>query len=358
MVTGNTGFKGSWLNLWLNELGAKVIGYSLAPPTTPNHFQMLDLNNETIVSDVRVLQNIINAIDKHKPDIIFHLAAQPIVRYAYKRPLETYETNIHGTANVLEACRQTTSVKAVVIITSDKCYTNKEWVWGYRENDALGGYDPYSASKACAEIIVSSYRDSFFNNALYNIDHQTIVASARAGNVIGGGDWAPDRLVPDIMIASSQKKAVEIRSPNATRPWQHVLEPLSGYLWLGSNLLKGNTDCACAFNFGPSDNTSLTVIEVLKIMKSSWSQIEYTVNESDNKQHEAALLKLDCSKANQILKWQPVWDYNTTIEKTVKWYKKYYIQKNENMHSESLNDINEYVKFAQKKGTIWSQIYD
>ena len=359
MITGNTGFKGSWLNLWLNELGAKTIGYSLNPPTAPNHFQLLDLlNNENIISDVRNLQKLVYAIDKHKPEILFHLAAQPIVNYAYNNPVETYETNIQGTVNVLEACRLGSSVKAIVIITSDKCYVNKEWCWGYRENDVLGGHDPYSASKACAEIIVSSYRDSFFNNVRYNINHQTLIASARAGNVIGGGDWAKDRLVPDIMIGSSQKKAVEIRNPYSTRPWQHVLEPLSGYLWLGCNLLNGNRDCAGPFNFGPSDNTTLTVKDVLKIMKSNWKQIEYTVNEAENKHHEAALLKLDCSKANQILRWHPVWNYDTAIKKTVNWYKKYYDDKHENMYTESLNDIYAYVKSAQKKDIIWSKVYD
>ena len=238
LITGNTGFKGSWLGLWLYELGAIVHGLSLEPKTNPNHYTLANYKIETDLIDITDFEKVKKSVDTFYPEIIFHLAAQPLVEYSYNNPLETFNTNIIGTANLLEASKNNNSLKAIVIVTSDKCYENREWIWSYREFDPLGGYDPYSASKACSEIIISSYRNSFFNIDEYHKSHNILIASARAGNVIGGGDWSEDRLIPDIVRAASCNKTVIIRSPNALRPWQHVLEPLSGYLLIGQKLLE------------------------------------------------------------------------------------------------------------------------
>lgn len=237
-ITGHTGFKGSWLAYWLTKMGAKVIGYSLNPPTNPNHFELLKNKYISIIGDIRDRKFLHDTILKHKPDIVFHLAAQTIVRHSYKDPVETFETNVLGTLSVFEACRKTSSVRAIINVTSDKCYENKEWSWGYRENDQMGGWDPYSASKGCSEILTSSYRNSFLNLEDYGEKHNIILASVRAGNVIGGGDWGEDRLIPDIVLSTSKGEKVEIRNPKSTRPWQHVLEPLSGYLTLGWKLIN------------------------------------------------------------------------------------------------------------------------
>jgi len=272
LITGHTGFKGSWLALWLKELGAEVIGYALKPPTTPSHYELLtqqptdNLNIISIEGDIRNYIKLNEIFQSYKPEIVFHLAAQPLVRYSYINPVETFETNVMGTINVFEACRNCESVRAIVNITSDKCYENKEWVWGYRESDPMGGYDPYSASKGCAELVTSAYRNSFFTPSypLTDSPPRVLLASARAGNVIGGGDWADDRLIPDIMRATAKNESVIIRNPKATRPWQHVLEPLSGYLLLGQKLLEGRKEFAGGWNFGPDDESNITVENLIE----------------------------------------------------------------------------------------------
>jgi len=323
LVTGHTGFKGSWLVYWLKEMGANVVGYSLEAPTTPNHIELLDLDMISVIGDIRDLDKLNETFQIHMPEIVFHLAAQPLVRFSYENPIETYETNVMGTLKVFEACRKA-NVKAIVNITSDKAYENKEWIWGYRENDPMGGYDPYSSSKGCADLLANSYRNSYFNIYDYKQTHNTLLASCRAGNVIGGGDWAQDRLMTDIMLSVSKGKKVTIRNPHATRPWQHVLEPLSGYLQVGQKLLEEKVEFGEAWNFGPSDEGSITVEEVVKNVKKHWDTIDYEINKDPNQMHEANLLKLDCSKAHIQLKWKDVWNSNTTFEKTVKWYKSFY----------------------------------
>jgi len=324
LVTGHTGFKGSWLAYWLLKMGANVCGYALPPPTNPNHFDLLKLDMESHIGDIRDIKRLLAVLALFRPEIVFHLAAQPLVRLSYKEPRETFETNVMGTINVLEACRQTPSVRAIVNITSDKCYKNKEWVWGYRENDPMGGFDPYSASKGCAELVASSYRNSFFNLADYGRGHSLLLASCRAGNVIGGGDWAQDRLIPDIMKAVSKGETVIIRSPNATRPWQHVLEPLSGYLLVGQKLLEGKKEFAEAWNFGPGDNSSISVEEVLKQIQKYWPNINYKIDQDTNAPHEANLLKLDCSKAHIKLGWKETWNSLEAFKNTTNWYRIYY----------------------------------
>ena len=328
LVTGHTGFKGSWLCLWLQELGANVVGYSLESVTNPNHFELLNLDMTSVIGDIRDKVKLQEVFTQYQPDIVFHLAAQPLVRYSYSNPVETFEINIMGSINIFEAVKNTGSVKAIVNITSDKAYENKEWIWGYRENDAMGGYDPYSASKGAVELVASSYRNSFFNNDDYGVKHNVLLASCRAGNVIGGGDWAEDRLIPDIMRAVDANEKVEIRSPNATRPWQHVLEPLSGYLLVGQKLLEGKKEFAEGWNFGPSDEGSITVQEVVEYIKEYWDKIDYVINEDLNNLHEANLLKLDCSKAHFKLGWEAKWDSKTTFEKSVGWYREFYENKN------------------------------
>ncbi len=323
-ITGITGFKGSWLAYWLHRLGADVTGYALAPNTDPSHFKLLGLDAKFIEADIRDSDKLINAIKTAKPEIVFHLAAQPLVRKSYKEPVETFSSNVMGTLNVFEACRKSGSVRAIVNVTSDKCYDNREWVWGYRENDPMGGYDPYSASKGCAELLANSYRNSYFNNADYGKTHNTLLASCRAGNVIGGGDWADDRLIPDIMRAVSRNESVEIRNPKATRPWQHVLEPLSGYLMVGKKLLESRPEFAEGWNFGPYDEASISVEEVVKHIKKSWNKIDYNLGTPPEQLHEACLLKLDCSKAHTKLKWFPVWNSTETFKMTVEWYKSFY----------------------------------
>lgn len=385
LITGHTGFKGSWLALWLKELGAEVIGYALEPTTNPNHFELLTkpltlspshpLTFVSIIEDIRDGKKLKEAFQTYSPDIVFHLAAQPLVRYSYKNPVETFETNVMGTINVLEACRHNESVRAIVNVTSDKCYENKEWVWGYRENDPMGGYDPYSASKGCAELVTNSYRNSFFSpthppshpltclpthpltpspSHLLTLSPPhpfTLLASARAGNVIGGGDWAEDRLVPDIMKAAGENKKVIIRNPKATRPWQHVLEPLSGYLRLGQKLLEGKREFAEGWNFGPDDESNISVENMALRVKGEWERVEYEMRTDTNNPHEAGLLKLDCSKAHARLQWRPVWDIKKTIETTTRWYKEFY----ENGKINSLVDLNGYIVDAKSKKLAWTE---
>jgi CDP-glucose 4,6-dehydratase len=349
LVTGHTGFKGSWLIYWLHKMGANVIGYSLEAPTNPNHIGLLNLDITSIIGDIRDLEKLNQTFETYKPDIVFHLAAQPLVRLSYENPIETYETNVMGTLKVFEACRKA-NVKAIVNITSDKAYENREWIWGYRENDPLGGYDPYSSSKGCADILANSYRNSYFNPKDYKKTHNTLLASCRAGNVIGGGDWAKDRLMTDIMISVSQGKKVNIRNPHATRPWQHVLEPLSGYLQIGQKLLEEKVEFGDAWNFGPSDEGSITVQEVVKNVKKHWDKIDCEINPQLT-YHEANLLKLDCSKAHILLKWKDVWDSDTTFEKTVNWYKLYYENDKEIL---TKNDLESYITDAKAQSIEWT----
>ncbi len=350
LVTGHTGFKGSWLVYWLKQMGANVIGYSLEAPTKPNHIKLLDLKIDSIIGDIRDLDKLDHTFQTYKPDIVFHLAAQPLVRFSYESPIETYETNLIGTLKVFETSRKH-GVKAIINITSDKAYENKEWTKGYKEKDHLGGYDPYSSSKACAELLTSSYRNSYFNLDNYKQTHHTLLSSCRTGNVIGGGDWAKDRLIPDIMISVSQSKKVSIRNPYSIRPWQHVLESLSGYLHLGQKLLEGKKEFADAWNFGPNDKDSITVEQVIENLKKHWNKIEYIIDQTPNKPHEANLLKLDCSKAHSLLKWNSVWDIDTAVEKTVKWYKAYYEENKVLTHE----DLKCYVDKALKKGLEWTR---
>ena len=350
LVTGHTGFKGSWLCFWLKQMGANVIGYALEALTTPNHFELLNLDIISITGNIKDLEYLNTVFQTYKPDIVFHLAAQALVKYSYENPIETYETNVMGTLKVFEACKNA-NTKAIVNITSDKAYENKEWIWGYRENDPMGGYDPYSSSKGCADILTNSYRNSFFNPKNYRKTHNTLLASCRAGNVIGGGDWAKDRLMTDIILSISQNKKVEIRNPNATRPWQHVLEPLSGYLQIGQKLLEEKVEFAEAWNFGPTDEGSIAVEEVVQNVKKHWDKIDYEINQDPNQLHEANLLKLDCTKANTILKWNSVWSNSATIEKTVNWYKNFY----ENGEILTSKDLIDYILDAKEKGVSWTK---
>jgi CDP-glucose 4,6-dehydratase len=322
-ITGHTGFKGSWLALWLSMLGAKVHGYALQPHTDPSLFALLNLQEQLSsnhVADIRDITAVKAAVAKAKPDIIFHLAAQPLVRYGYENPVETYETNVMGTVNILEAMRASGSAKVLVNITTDKCYENKEWHWGYRENDAMGGYDPYSSSKGCAELVTSAYRSSYFNPDKFN-EHGKSIASARAGNVIGGGDWAKDRLIPDLMTAFFNNEKPLIRYPQATRPWQHVLEPLSGYLMLAEKMWQGGSDFAESWNFGPRDEDCQSVGWIVNKIAEYWDgKIDWR-QDTGNLQHEAHFLKLDISKAKAKLAWQPQWTLSQALEATVSWYK-------------------------------------
>ncbi|MCX7628594.1 MAG: CDP-glucose 4,6-dehydratase [Methylophilaceae bacterium] len=315
LLTGHTGFKGSWLALWLHELGAEVTGVSLPPESEPNHWTLLALSIDDRRIDIRDADALARIVQEIQPEIVFHLAAQPLVRRSYRDPIETWSTNVMGTVNVLEACRQTPSVRALVAITTDKCYENREWPWGYRENDRLGGHDPYSASKAAAELVAASYRSAFFH-----ADSALLLATARAGNVIGGGDWSEDRLIPDLIRALEKNQSLEIRSPHATRPWQHVLESLSGYLLLGQKLLMGDKSFAEAWNFGPEPEGNRTVAEVLDKLQSQWQHLRWHVNEKPQP-HEATLLYLDSAKARSRLRWQPVWGIDTALAKTAEWYR-------------------------------------
>lgn len=320
-VTGHTGFKGSWLCQWLLLLGAEVRGYALEPPTDPSLFEALGLgtNLDHRLGDIRNAEALAASMREFKPEIVFHLAAQALVRLSYKEPRLTYETNVMGTLNLYEAVRTCESARAVVSITTDKCYENKEWVWGYRENDPMGGYDPYSSSKGCAELLSAAYRRSYFNPEQYGKSHHVALATARAGNVIGGGDWALDRLVPDCIRALSKGETIPIRSPNSTRPWQHVLEPLCGYLTLATRLFADGPTYAEGWNFGPSDDGILSVEEIVKDVVSAWGSGTYTVAHNADF-HEARLLTLDASKARSRLGWKPSFTAGEAVEWSVGWY--------------------------------------
>jgi CDP-glucose 4,6-dehydratase len=314
MITGHTGFKGSWLSLWLTELGARVSGLALAPQSNPSHWDLLALDMNDHRVDIRDADEVSKLVAEARPEIVFHLAAQPLVRRSYREPLETWSTNVMGTANVLDACRQTPGVRAVIVITTDKVYENQEWSWGYRESDRIGGHDPYSASKAATELLTESYRKSFFNEP-----DALLLATARAGNVIGGGDWSEDRLIPDLFRAVNAGIPLEIRSPDATRPWQHVLECLSGYLLLGQKLLEGQREDADAWNFGPESDSSRTVAGVLTSLQKYWTGFNWTVT-AQSQPHEANMLYLDSAKAKSRLGWQPVWTLQDALAATADWY--------------------------------------
>ncbi|HEX2659864.1 MAG TPA: CDP-glucose 4,6-dehydratase [Polyangia bacterium] len=321
LVTGHTGFKGSWLALWLQELGAEVFGYALPPPSTPSHFDLLGLDLCSEEGDIRDVDHLNRFFTRCRPEIVFHLAAQPLVRLSYERPMETYATNVMGSLAVYEACRRAGSVRSLVSITTDKVYENREWTWGYREIDPMGGHDPYSASKACADLATTSYRRSFWPVGLFGKTHQTLLATARAGNVIGGGDWGADRLVPDLMRAAARAGEATLRNPASTRPWQHVLEPLCGYLMLGQRLWDGDTTAAQAWNFGPAAEGVMTVLEVVERLRKSWPALKYRVDPPEQAPHEANLLTLDCAFARTALGWRPIWDGAPGFERTAEWYR-------------------------------------
>lgn len=337
-ITGHTGFKGSWLALWLTLLGAKVKGYALEPYTDPSNFIAINLDSkvESEIGDILDREKLNKSISDFKPDIIFHLAAQPLVRLSYLEPIKTYETNVIGTLNTLEASRKCSSVKAFVNITTDKCYENIEKNYAYKENDKMGGYDMYSSSKGCSEILSASYRNSFLK------DEGFLLATARAGNVIGGGDWSTDRLVPDCIKAINKNEDIIIRSPQAIRPWQHVLEPLSGYLTLGEKLLEGKQEFADGFNFGPESNSVLTVKDIVKKIINYYGKGNVIIH-PDTKFHEANLLMLDITKAKTKLDWHPKYNANEAIQKTVIWYKNFYTEE-KNILNFTINQINEYME--------------
>ncbi|WP_339916182.1 CDP-glucose 4,6-dehydratase [Yeosuana marina] len=324
-VTGHTGFKGSWLSLWLQSIGAIVKGYSLEPATDPALFLEANVadNMESEIGDIRNLENLKKSMKSFNPDILIHMAAQPLVRLSYSNPIETYTTNVIGTVNVLEAARYCANLKAIVSVTTDKCYENKEWIWGYRENEPMGGHDPYSSSKGCAELVTSAYRQSFFH-----ADETASIASARAGNVIGGGDWADDRLIPDILKAFEKSEAVVVRNPMATRPWQHVLEPLSGYLVLAQQLFEHGDEFAEAWNFGPKDEDCKPVSWILDKMVEKWGKGATWKLDKNNNPHEADYLKLDCSKAATRLHWQPNWNLEHTLNTIINWHQRWLSGKN------------------------------
>lgn len=320
-LTGHTGFKGGWLCLWLESMGAKVSGYALAPNTQPNLFALANVEaglEKSYISDIRDLESLRSAMTASKPEIVFHMAAQPLVRYSYANPVETYATNVMGTVNLLESVRSCPSVRAVLVVTSDKCYENKEWSWGYRENEPMGGHDPYSNSKGCAELVVSSYRNSFFDPLRYE-EHQVAVATGRAGNVIGGGDYSADRLVPDAVRAFESGQILKIRNPSAIRPWQHVLEPLSGYLLLAQALVERGPAVGEGWNFGPQDKDARPVHDVVDLLTKYWVGKASWEQDGAEQPHEANFLKLDCSKARQLLNWTPKWDLETAISKIMEW---------------------------------------
>lgn len=337
-ITGHTGFKGSWLSIWLQTLGAKVCGYSLKPNTNPSMYRELDIENKiekSIIGNILDYETLEDSINDFQPEIIFHLAAQPIVRLSYKEPKLTYETNVIGTLNVLEVARKCKSVKAFVNVTTDKCYENKEIARGYKEDEPMGGYDMYSSSKGCVEIMSSSYRRSFLQE-----EDSMSMATARAGNVIGGGDWAEDRLIPDCIRYINQNKAIEIRNPIAVRPWQHVLEPLSGYLLLGQKLLETGKDYAEGFNFGPNEESVLKVSEVAQKIIDNYNKGEVIVHKKDNL-HEANLLMLNIEKAKTVLNWTPTYTANEAIKETVEWYKHFYA-KDTDMYQYTIQQIKNY----------------
>lgn len=340
-ITGHTGFKGGWTVIWLQKMGAVIKGYALAPGEGPSLYEVANIADgiESYIGDVRDLETLCQAMLEFDPDIVIHMAAQPLVRASYSDPVRTYQTNVMGTVNLLEAVRACKSVKAVINVTTDKCYKNNEWIWGYRENEQMGGYDPYSNSKGCSELVTSAYRQSFFQSQT-----SVSIASARAGNVIGGGDWSDDRLIPDVLKAFDLGKPVVIRNPLATRPWQHVLEPISGYLSLAEKLYNSENEYAEGWNFGPNDEDAKPVSEVLEYLVAHWpSHASWLLDES-SQPHEAQLLKLDITKAKARLKWAPRWDLNKAMQTIIEWH--FAWVNGEDMKAFSLNQICDFEEIS------------
>jgi CDP-glucose 4,6-dehydratase len=342
LLTGHTGFKGSWLSVWLQMLGAQVVGYSLPAHTQPCLFDLAQVGNRmtSIVGDVRDLDHLVQMMKNFQPEIVIHMAAQALVRESYKNPVNTYTVNVMGTVNLLEAVRQVRGVKAVVNVTSDKCYENQEWVWGYRESEAMGGYDPYSSSKGCSELVTTAYRNSFFHPTSYE-QHGVGIATARAGNVIGGGDWASDRLIPDILKAWQKGQKALIRYPNAIRPWQHVLEPLSGYLILAEHLYRDGSTYGGAWNFGPNESDAQKAGWIVEQMADLWGRNAGWDQEASLHPHEANYLKLDCSKARSQLKWRPKLGVKTALAWIIDWTKA--LQSGANIRDITINQINQFI---------------
>jgi CDP-glucose 4,6-dehydratase len=353
LVTGHTGFKGSWLTNWLIELGADVTGYGLLPPSNPSHFNLLNLSQKVhhIVGDIRDLSKLTGTIRQARPEIVFHLAAQPLVRQSYEEPRETFETNVMGTVNVFEAVRSNDSVSTIVNITSDKSYHNREIDHAYKEDEALGGFDPYSASKGAAEIVTGAYRNSFFTPA-----SGIQLASVRAGNVIGGGDWAVDRIIPDSVRALTNGEPIQVRNPAAIRPWQHVLEPLAGYLWLGARMMTDDKRLDAAYNFGPTPEGHLTVENVVNSFLKSWGSGTWESPEAETTQpHEAHFLKLDSARSKRVLGWKPVWNSTETLSRTAGWYRDFYLK--DKAAADLTNaDIAAYVTAARTAKLAWTKL--
>lgn len=347
-LTGHTGFKGSWLALWLSKLGAQVHGYALPPEYEQSaHWSQLDLPIASTLADIRDAETLRATLKEFAPEIVFHLAAQPLVLASYRDPLTTWQTNVMGTANLLEACRGLPSVKAVVVITTDKCYENQEWCWGYRESDALGGHDPYSASKAATELVAASYRQSFADRSAFGAS-PLLIATARAGNVIGGGDWAADRLIPDVVRATAAQKAVEVRNPLAIRPWQHVLESLSAYLLIGQKLLQDEHSVARAWNVGPADEDSASVAQVLDVLRADWPAVSW--QQVGAMAHETSALRLDSSRIRAELAWKPVWRLQQALAQTSQWYQAWLQGE---LRSEA--QLQQYLNDAMTHGLSWTR---
>lgn len=352
-LTGHTGFQGSWLTLWLNLLGAKVVGFSQEPPTNPSMFKILQLEKKIKhnIGDIRDQKYLEKILKRSKPDFVIHLAAQALVRDSYSKPLETFETNILGTANLLQSIRNLTSMKACVIMTSDKCYDNSIPNRSHKETDPMGGFDPYSASKGASELVITSYKNSFFNNK----KSEQKISTVRAGNVLGGGDWAKDRLIPDSVTSLSKREKILIRNKNSVRPWQYVLEPLSGILWLIVKMTSTSKKFNQSWNIGPHQKNHVSVKQIVEKISQNWKDTTWTsMTNNSNQPHESKYLKLDVSKANSILKWKSVYDIDETIRETISWYKSYYNNKS-SMYELSVNQIINYVKAAQKNKLRWAK---
>ncbi len=359
LVTGHTGFKGTWLSMWLSAIGARVVGYSLEPNTKPSVFEATYPESRVIhiIGDVRDEKHLQDVFQTYNPEFVFHLAAQPLVRLSYKDPKTTYETNVMGLVNLLEVIRKTSSVRVIINVTSDKVYENKEWFWGYSENDPLGGYDPYSSSKGCSELITAAYRRSFFNPNKFS-EHGVALSSVRAGNAIGGGDWCEDRIIPDSIRSLVNKEPIEVRNPQAIRPWQHVLEPLSGYLWLGALMYNNGADYASTWNFGPKAYQTMTVGELVEQAIKIWGEGSwFSPKKAFSQPHEANYLNLDCSKAYHMLKWHGLMDIEETVMLTINWYKSYYTAPDD-AYNLCLGQIKNYIAMAKNSNMEWIRVLD